>query len=353
MIKVKRYKKNPIITPDDIVPVNKGYQVVGAFNAAATMYKNETILILRIAERPISDDSNIVLAPYFDLVSSKTKTIKLKKNDQNFNFDDSRVISSTVKDNEFEYLTSISYLRIARSKDGVHFEVEDKPFIYPHNEYETFGIEDARCTKINDRYYINFSAVSDHGVCVELISTDDFKTYKHESRIFNPDNKDVTLFPEKINGKYYALNRPTVKSTGHNDVWISSSPDMQSFGQHTWLFSGSSDGWDSGRVGAGIPPIKTKDGWLEIYHAADKQSRYCLGAMLLDKDNPTKILKRLADPILKPETNYEKNGFFGEVVFSCGCTLDKDQLTVYYGVADTSMAVCEISLNDILEELKK
>lgn len=353
MINVERYNKNPIITPEDIKPVNDGYQVVGAFNAAVTKYGDEVLMILRVAERPISSDPNIVLAPYFDCKTKQTKNVRLDKKSGKYNFNDSRVISSNEKGNEFEYLTSISYLRIARSMDGINFTVEDKPFVYPHNEYETFGVEDARCTKIGNRYYLNFSAVSTHGVCVELISTDDFESYKHESRIFNPDNKDVALFPEKIHGKYYALNRPTVQSTGHNDVWISSSPDLHAFGNHTWLFTGSKDGWDNGRVGAGLPPIKTKDGWLEIYHAADKNSRYCLGAMLLDLDDPTKIVKRLPEPILKPETEYETRGFFGEVVFSCGYTLDNDKLSIYYGVADTSMAVCTFSLNEILSELMK
>ncbi|MFC6177680.1 glycoside hydrolase family 130 protein [Companilactobacillus huachuanensis] len=353
MIKVERYKKNPIITPDMIKPINSGYQVVGAFNAAVTEYKGEILLILRIAERPISNDPNIELAPYFDCETNKTKTIGLDRNSGKYNFDDSRVISTIGKENEFDFLTSISYLRIARSTDGINFVIDDEPFVYPHNEYETFGVEDPRCSKIDNTYYLNFSAVSTHGVCVELISTEDFKSYKHISRIFNPDNKDVALFPEKINGKYYALNRPTVKSTGHNDVWISSSPDLKAFGDHTWLFTGSKDGWDNGRVGAGLPPIKTKYGWLEIYHAADTKSRYCLGAMLLDLNDPTKIVKRLSEPILRPETDYEKNGFFGEVVFSCGATLTGDVLSIYYGVADTSMAVCKFSMMEILNEIMK
>lgn len=351
MIQIKRLQENPLITPEDVKPLNDGFEVIGTFNAAVAQLGEETIMILRVAERPINQDDNKMLIPIYDCESQTTKVVVKEKDATRFDTSDSRTIGPKSGDYDFDYLTSLSYLRIARSNDGIHFNVDDNAFVYPHNEYEIYGIEDARCTKIEDKYYLNYSAVSEKGICVELISTTDFISYHEEAIIFNPDNKDVVLFPEKIRGRYYALNRPTVKSTGHNDVWISSSPDLHSFGDHHWLFTGSKDGWDNGRVGAGLPPIKTKDGWLEIYHAADKTNKYCMGAMLLDLDDPTKIIYRSKQPILQPEADYEKKGFFGDVVFGCGYTLTEDQITMYYGVSDTSMAACQFSLSELLIQL--
>ncbi|MFD1465888.1 glycoside hydrolase family 130 protein [Lapidilactobacillus mulanensis] len=353
MIHVERFKDNPLITPADVKPLNEGFEVIGTFNAAVAQLPNETIMVLRVAERPLNSDPSKLLIPIYDVESQTTKVITKDNDATRFNTSDSRTIGPQQGGYDFDYLTSISYLRIARSQDGVHFTVDDQAFVYPHNDYETYGIEDARCTKIDGKYYLNFSAVSSRGICVELISTTDFTSYHEEAIIFNPDNKDVVLFPEKIHGRYYALNRPTVKSTGHNDVWISSSPDLHSFGDHHWLFSGSKDGWDNGRVGAGLPPIKTDAGWLEIYHAADKSSKYCMGAMLLDLDDPTKIIYRSKNPILSPDADYEQKGFFGEVVFGCGYTLKDDQLTMYYGVSDTSMAACRFSISELTDKLAK
>ncbi|MFC6315333.1 glycoside hydrolase family 130 protein [Lapidilactobacillus achengensis] len=351
MVKIERFTANPIISPEDVKPINDGFEVIGAFNAAVAQYNDETILVLRVAERPVNKDENKILIPVYNCQTKTTQVITESNRDGRFDTSDSRVVKEANVNHDFKYLTSLSYLRLARSTDGVNFSIEDHAFVYPHNEYETYGIEDARCTKIGDKYYLNFSSVSPRGICVELISTSNFESYQHEAIIFNPDNKDVVLFPEKIKQRYYALNRPTVKSTGHNDVWISSSPELHSFGDHHWLFAGSEKGWDNGRVGAGLPPIKTKYGWLEIYHAADKSSRYCMGAMLLDLDDPTKIIARLQNPILEPEAIYEKEGFFGEVVFGCGYVQRGDEITMYYGVADTSVAGCRFSLKEVLKEL--
>jgi beta-1,2-mannobiose phosphorylase / 1,2-beta-oligomannan phosphorylase len=347
---IYRYEENPLITPNDVKPHREDFEVIGAFNAGIAQYQDEVIMLLRIAERPISDDPSIMKAPVFDPKTKQLAILEFDVNDENYDFSDPRVIAKRGKDG-FVYLTSLSYLRIARSKDGHHFEIDDAPFIYPETELETFGIEDPRITQIGDTYYIMFSAVSPVGVGEELVSTKDFKTIERHGMIFAPENKDVAIFPEKINGKYYALHRPVPKACGAPEVWIAESENLIHWGNHKHLLGLREGYWDSGRIGGGAVPFKTEKGWLEIYHAADKKHRYCLGAVLLDLNDPTKVIARTDQPILAPEADYEVEGFFGNVVFSCGVLVDGDIVKVYYGVADTSMACAELSLNEIMESL--
>lgn len=350
-MKIERYEKNPIIEPKDIKPLHKNHEVIGAFNAGVAKLDNETILLLRIAERPISEDG-IVQAPIINIKTNELELKSFSKNNPNYNFEDPRMIRSIDKMEGFTYLTSLSYIRIARSTDGVNFEIDDEAFIYPENEYQTYGVEDARCTQIGDEYFINFTSVSPMGVLVTLVKTIDFKTHESLGNIFSPENKDVLIFPEKVNNKYYALHRPSLKSIGNYDIWIASSPDLKSWGDHRYLMGVSEDSWDNGRIGGGLVPIKTDKGWLEIYHGATKENRYCMGAVLLDLNDPSKIIGKSINPIMEPNASYEKQGFFGDVVFGCGGLVEGDQLTMYYGVADTSMAVCQMSIKDILDQIE-
>lgn len=225
------------------------------------------------------------------------------------------------------------------------------PFLYPSNKQEIFGIEDPRVTKIDDTYYICFSAVSTIGIGESMVSTKDFVQIEHHGMIFSPDNKDVILFPEKINGKYYALHRPTTKSIGKPEMWIAESENLLYWGNHQHLIGLRKGMWDSERIGGGAVPIKTERGWLALYHGATLEDRYCMGAVLLDLNDPSKVLARSKLPILEPETDYEIEGFFGDVVFSCGVIVAGDVVKMYYGVADTSMACAELSLKGIMELL--
>ena len=348
---IYRYEENPLLTPLDVKPYHENFEVVGVFNAGVTEYNGETILVLRVAERPISENPNVVKTPVYNVNTKKLDIVEFHKGDGRYDFSDSRTITKK-ESGCFSYLTSLSYLRLAKSKDGHHFTVEDTPFIYPSNIHETLGIEDPRVTKIEDTYYIYFSAVSPLGVGESMVSTKDFKTIKHHGMIFSPENKDVTIFPEKINGKYYALHRPVPKSTGSPQVWIAESENLLHWGNHQFLFGLRENMWDNGRIGAGAVPIKTDRGWLELYHGANKDDRYCMGAILLDLDNPTKILARSEEPILSPEAPYEVEGFFGNVVFSCGALVEGDTIKMYYGVADTSIACAEFSIKEVLDSLK-
>ncbi|MBM7551639.1 glycoside hydrolase family 130 protein [Thalassobacillus pellis] len=354
-MKVDRFKGNPIIFPSDISPFHEGHEVIGAFNAGVAEYQGEVLLLLRVAERPISHDPKKVKAPFVDFSEEKGKLeiIELDKDDPAYDFSDPRTIAKNdSEDRRTAYLTSLSYIRIARSKDGYHFDIDDRPFLYPENERESWGIEDPRVTQIDDTYYIQYSAVSPEGIGVGLVSTKDFEDYERHGLMLHPENKDVAIFPEKIEGKYYTLHRPVPKGIGRPEIWIAESENLIHWGNHQHLLGLSEDGWDNGRIGGGAVPFKTEEGWLEIYHAADRNDRYCLGAVLLDYKNPSRVLAKTEEPILVPEEDYEKAGFFGNVVFSCGVTVKEDTVRIYYGVADTSMAVADLSLNEILDQLK-
>lgn len=348
---IYRYEENPLVTPIDVKPHRDDFEVIGAFNAGVTKYKDETLLILRVAERPISTDPSIAKVPVYNVETNKLDIIELNKDDENYDFADSRFIRNVHSSQGFEYLTSISYFRIARSKDGRNFTIDEEPFIYPSTKYETFGIEDARVTQIEDTYYIYFSAASPVGVGEAMVSTKDFVNVEHHGMIFAPENKDVLIFPEKINGKYYALHRPTLKSIGNPEIWIAESTNLLHWGNHQHVLGLREGKWDSGRIGGGAVPFKTEKGWLELYHGATLDHRYCMGAVLFDLEDPAKVIARSDKPIMEPEADYEKEGFFGDVVFSCGALVEGDKVKMYYGVADTSMACAELSLQEILDSL--
>ncbi|MNB81076.1 Beta-1,4-mannooligosaccharide phosphorylase [compost metagenome] len=166
-----------------------------------------------------------------------------------------------------------------------------------------------------------------------------------------PENKDVMLFPEKIGGRYYALTRPVPHSFGAPEMWIAESPDLLHWGNHRFLMGLRPGAWDGGRMGGGAVPIRTDRGWLALYHGADAKHRYCMGAVLLDLEDPGKVVARSTRPFMEPEADYELNGFFGGVVFSCGALLIGDSVRMYYGAADEVMAVADIPLAEIFDTL--
>lgn len=190
------------------------------------------------------------------------------------------------------------------------------------------------------------------GIGVAMASTEDFRGVRRHGMIFGPDNKDVVLFPEKVNGKYYALHRPTVKSVGSSEIWIAESDNLRYWGNHRHLAGLREGKWDSGRIGGGAVPFRTERGWLELYHGATREHRYCMGALLLDAGDPAKVIARSPQPILEPEAGCETRGFFGGVVFSCGALVDGDTVRLYYGAADTSMACARLSVREILDSLE-
>jgi len=202
-------------------------------------------------------------------------------------------------------------------------------------------------------YYLTYTAVSPSGVAVGLRTTSDWKTFHPHGIILPPHNKDCAVFEEKINGQFYALHRPSSVEIGGNFIWIATSPDGIHWGNHRCILKTRENLWDSARIGAGASPIKTDKGWLSIYHGANHNHQYCLGAFLMDLEDPSKVIARTQDPIMVPTKEYELTGFFGNVVFTNGHILnsDGDTVTIYYGASDEFVCGAEFSINEILSLL--
>lgn len=339
---MRRHDQNPLIFPKDVKASNPSFQVLGAFNPGAIQFKDQTILLLRVAENCLPEKNHVTIPYYKD---GKAKVMRVKKDDPDLIFKDTRGYFYKGVD----YLTSISHLRIARSIDGINFSVDDEPFIYPTLNCECFGVEDARIVQLEQNFYINYTAVSGDGYVTYLARTKDFDKVEKLGIIFPPLNKDVAFFPEKVNGKYCAIHRPDNKGFGLPSIWYATSPDMMNWGEHTCLLRPDGSKLEQQKIGGGSSPIKTKDGWLIIYHAKGEDSIYSLKLLLLDINDPTKILKKADAPVLLPETEYEKNGFFPNVVFTNGLVEKSDgELWIYYGACDESVCVAITSIEELL-----
>jgi predicted GH43/DUF377 family glycosyl hydrolase len=252
-----------------------------------------------------------------------------------------------------DYLTTLSHLRLVCSTDGTNFtQPEGYAPIFGEGKLEAYGIEDCRVAKVNGKYTLTYTAVSSLGVGVGMITTTDWKALDRKGLIFSPHNKDCAIFEEKIQGKYYALHRPSSPQLGGNYIWIAESPDLLHWGNHKCIATSRKGMWDSARVGAGAAPIKTSEGWLEIYHGANEDHRYCLGALLLDLNDPSTVLARSIEPIMEPTESYELTGFFGNVIFTNGHTVDGDTIRRYYGASDEVICGATLSIKQILKTLK-
>lgn len=345
-VKIRRFEQNPIIRPADVKPSRDDFQVVCAFNTGAIRYGDEILLLLRVAERPVPG-ANEVVAPILhpDEPARGIELLRVRKDDPDFEDVDSRVFNYGTG----VYLTSISHLRLARSTDGRSFTVEEKPALFPELSTEEYGIEDPRITRLGDDYYINYSAISRWGVATGLAVTRDFRTYKRLGITFTPDNRDVTIFPERIGGEFACYHRPSSGMFKRADMWYATSPDLFSWGHHRVIASTRPGRWDGWRIGGGAVPFRTKKGWLEIYHGADADQRYCLGAMLSELDDPSCVIARSPEPILAPDAPCEREGFFGNVVFTCGAVDEPDgRVMIYYGAADEYVCAAETTVDDLL-----
>ncbi|MFQ3548754.1 MAG: glycoside hydrolase family 130 protein [Armatimonadota bacterium] len=295
---VERWYKNPIITLENVpFPCNT------VFNAAATKMGDEYILLMRV-----------------------------------------------------EDLAGRSVFVLARSDDGYHFNVDDHPCMVPGKEepfrtYERRGIEDPRITYLEGSYYIMYTAYSKYGARLALAKTQDFKEFERIALISQPENKDGCLFPKKIRGKYARLDRPYGGGTGN--MWVSYSDDLVYWGDSEIVMTTRGGYWDTTRIGACATPIETEYGWLHIYHGVKDTSAgplYRMGAVLLDLENPAKVICRSAVPILTPREYYERVGDVGNVVFSCGAILEDDgRLRIYYGAADTCICLGFADIDNLID----
>jgi predicted GH43/DUF377 family glycosyl hydrolase len=325
------------------------FEVVGVFNPGVVRVGDQTRLLVRVAEAPRAVPADEVASPIYDAAAGRIVVRTWKRSAPGLDLSDSRVVKA---DGE-TFLTSISHLRWARSRDGLSFVADALPALTPAGALESFGIEDPRLTLLDETLWVNYSAVSSAGIATALASSQDLTQFERHGVIFAPPNRDVAIFPERINERYFALHRPMPEGIGRPAIWLASSPDLLCWGEHRLLASARAGMWDDDKVGGGAVPMRVRafgqDAWLVIYHGVTASPlTYSLGALLLDASDPGKLLGRSRAPILFPEAGYETSGFFGNVVFSCGALLDGDRVRVYYGAADGVTCVADLSLSSIL-----
>ncbi len=264
-------------------------------------------------------------------------------------------------------------LGLAFSEDGIHWDVQDKPFLTVEdmNDPEITRVYDPRLTVIDDRCYLCFAVDTKHGLRGGIGVTDDFKSLEILS-LSVPDNRNMVLFPEKIDGKYVRLERPfPVYSRGNKhrfDMWMSKSPDLKYWGESQLILGVEDVPYANDKIGPGAPPIKTKDGWLVLFHAVDIdtnrgkngweerwQKRYCAGVMLLDLEDPSKIIGMYKEPLIAPETEYEiEGGYRTNVIFPGGVIAEDDgTVKIYYGASDTVECMATAKIEDLVALCKK
>lgn len=343
-----------LIRPADVAPSRDDLEVIGTFNPGAVRTSEGVVLLVRVAERPRP------LRPGFTGLPRWEAGIGIVIDwvaDEALEWIDPRVVRC--KADGLARLTFTSYLKVFRSPDGFHFVAEGDPDFLPESPLEEFGVEDPRITPLDGRFYITYVVVSRHGVATALASTEDFRTLTRHGVIFGPENKDVVLFPERIGGQYVALTRPSGGAGfARPEMWLAKSPDLIHWGQHQHLLGGGAT-WDSGRIGAGPPPLRTADGWLALYHGNRRPrepgdvGEYSAGAMLLAHDDPSHIIRYSSGPVLSPEKDFDREGFVPGVVFPTGIVADgSTSLLVYYGAADTSSAVFRMSIEELLSAMQ-
>ncbi len=257
--------------------------------------------------------------------------------------------------------TGHSHLCVARSANGVdNWRVDGEPTLpadparFPE---EVWGIEDPRITYLPElrRYIIVYTAYSRVGPGVALALTEDFENFERYGMIMPPEDKDAALFPRRIGGQWALIHRPVSAPGAH--MWISYSPDLRHWGSHKLMLEARHGGWwDANKIGLSPPPIETPQGWLVIYHGVRSTAAgaiYRLGLALFDLQTPERCLKRSDEWIFGPEESYEQRGDVDNVVFPCGSTLapDGDTLRLYYGAADTSIAMATGSIRTLLDWL--
>jgi predicted GH43/DUF377 family glycosyl hydrolase len=260
--------------------------------------------------------------------------------------------------------TGASHLTVARSRNGFEgWEIDPAPSLEPDptQPEEMWGIEDARITHVPDldQYAVVYTSYGPIGPGVSLAFTRDFRSYERLGQILHPENKDAALFPRKIDGQWAMVHRPVIAGGKQAHIWISYSPDLVYWGRHKMVIPARSGSWwDSARIGLSCPPLETEEGWLMIYHGVKLTvagAIYRVGLALLDRDDPQRLLARSNSWVMTAETSYETIGDIGNVVFPCGFTLDPDNpdtLRLYYGGADSCIAVATGSVREMLDFLK-
>jgi len=257
----------------------------------------------------------------------------------------------------------LSHLCAARSSNGIDgWKIDPQPTLLPDpNNYpeELWGIEDPRITFVPElkKYAVVYTAYTRDGPGVALALTEDFKNFERYGVIMPPEDKDAALLPYRIDGNWAIIHRPMSPARAH--MWISYSPDLKNWGKHVLMMVARKGAWwDANKIGLSPPPIETPSGWLVIYHGVKQSCSGCiyrLGLALFDLKRPEICLKRGSEWIFTPLEKYEQHGDVGNVVFPCGYTIgpDGDTINIYYGAADTCIALASSSINEMLKWLEE
>ncbi|TMC52345.1 MAG: glycosidase [Chloroflexi bacterium] len=387
-----RLDNNPILTHGDVAPSQAALEVVSVFNAAAAQVGDETILLLRVAERPramtgllaatartldlaapherlgpvppgtLGED--VIGIAFLDPATEPRRVVVayVPKDLPGLDTSDPRSIQVTKPSSKLgarpevrDYLTQISHLRVARSIDGAHFTVDQVPAVVPTDSFEEYGCEDPRATLIDGVWHITYVSVGSIGITTSRLTTTDFRSFERQGIMFLPDHKDVVLFPGRVHERYVALTRPMPSSFNRVlGIWIAFSDDLVGWGGHRPLALPRPGMWDGVRTGAGTVPFRIPEGWLELYHGVDSDGQYAMGGLLLDAQDPARVIARSPEPILTPDQDYEQSGFYRNTVFSCGhVPLDENggRIRVYYGAADSCMAAADFEVKEIVASL--
>lgn len=241
-----------------------------------------------------------------------------------------------------KYINNLGY---AVSSDGINFNRLRDPIMVNDIAQEARGPEDPRIVEIDGTYhmmYTGFGGRFPGDYRISYATSSNLITWQRHGIVLDEANKDASLFPEKIGGKYMLLHRRPP------DIWMAFSEDLKNWDEHRILMKAIPDSdWENEKIGIAGPPIKTESGWLLIYHGVSKSHTYSLGIAELDLENPSQVISRQSEPILEPELDWEINGHVPNVVFSCGQVIKDGELYVYYGAADTVIGVANIPLQDM------
>jgi predicted GH43/DUF377 family glycosyl hydrolase len=256
----------------------------------------------------------------------------------------------------------LSHLCAARSANGIDgWRIDAHPTLMPdptNYPEEIWGIEDARITYVPEleQYAVAYTSFSKGGPGVSLALTRDFRSFERYGVIMPPEDKDAALLPRRIGNYWAMIHRPVTTLGAH--MWISYSPDLHHWGSHKVMLEARRGGWwDANKIGLCSPPIETEKGWLVLYHGVRQTasgSIYRLGLALFDLERPEICLRRGDSWMFGPETPYERGGDVSDVVFPCGQTIgaDRDTINLYYGAADSCMALATGSIRCLLAWLE-
>lgn len=248
-------------------------------------------------------------------------------------------------------------IAIGFSDDGMNFKIHPEPILKPAPD-EDNSIYDPRLTVIDGTYWMTYATSTDRGILNGIARSDDLISWERVHRTL-PDNRNALLFPEKVGGLYVRLDRPFGHIfKGHDfDMWIGYSPDMEFWGRHKLVLRAKDIPWGKAKVGPSTPPIRTDEGWLMFFHGVERVkpdkygwgSKYRTGVMMLDLEDPSKIIRMCPDPIMAPTEEYESLGYRSNVVFPGSLIPEEDgTVKIYYGAADQCVALATAKLDDLV-----